>query len=175
MARSPTVDLGLGPPRGTVQTIRSLLPYLWPRHDPVGQVRVAAAGAFLLLAKGATVLLPIVYGRAVDALAPQGRAGGHLLPGHLPGAPLTVPAALIVAYGLLRFGSTGFGELRDAVFAAVQQRAARRLALETFDHLHRLSLRFHLDRQTGALSRVIDRGTAGIQSVLRLAVFNVIP
>jgi ATP-binding cassette, subfamily B, heavy metal transporter len=175
MARSPTVDLGLGPPRGTVQTIRSLLPYLWPRRDPVGQVRVAAAGAFLLLAKGATVLLPIVYGRAVDALAPQGSAGGHLLPGHLPGAALTVPAALIVAYGLLRLGSTGFGELRDAVFAAVQQRAARRLALETFDHLHRLSLRFHLDRQTGALSRVIDRGTAGIQSVLRLAVFNVIP
>jgi len=175
MARSPTVDLGLGPPRGTVQTIRSLLPYLWPRHDPVGQVRVVAAGAFLLLAKGATVLLPIVYGRAVDALAPQGRAGGHLLPGHLPGAALTVPVALIVAYGFLRLGSTGFGELRDAVFAAVQQRAARRLALETFDHLHRLSLRFHLDRQTGALSRVIDRGTAGIQSVLRLAVFNVIP
>jgi len=175
MARSPTVDLGLGPPRGTVQTIRSLLPYLWPRHDPIGQLRVVAAGAFLLLAKGATVLLPIVYGRAVDALAPEGRVAGHLLPNHLPGAALTVPAALIVAYGFLRLGSTGFGELRDAVFAAVQQRAARRLALETFDHLHRLSLRFHLDRQTGALSRVIDRGTAGIQSVLRLAVFNVIP
>ena len=175
MARSPTVDLGLGQPRGTVQTIRSLLPYLWPKHDPVGRLRVVVAGAFLLLAKGATVYLPIVYGRAVDVLAPQGRGGGHLLAGHAPSAVLTVPAALIVAYGLLRLGSTGFGELRDAVFAAVQQRAARRLALETFDHLHRLSLRFHLDRQTGALSRVIDRGTAGIQSVLRLAVFNVIP
>jgi len=175
MARSPTVDLGLGPPRGTAQTIRSLLPYIWPKHDPVGRLRVIAAGGFLLLAKGATVLMPIVYSRAVDALAPQGRTGGHLLPTHVAGAALTVPAALIVAYGLLRLGSTGFSELRDAVFAAVQQRAARRLALETFDHLHRLSLRFHLDRQTGALSRVIDRGTAGIQSVLRLAVFNVIP
>jgi ATP-binding cassette, subfamily B, heavy metal transporter len=175
MTRSPTVDLGLGPRRDTIQTIRSLLPYLWPKHDPVGRLRVVAAAGFLLLAKGATVLLPIVYGRAVDALAPQGGGPGHLLPGHVPDAALTVPTALIVSYGLLRLGSTGFGELRDAVFAAVQQRAARRLALETFDHLHRLSLRFHLDRQTGALSRVIDRGTAGIQSVLRLAAFNVIP
>ncbi len=96
--------------------------------------------------------------------------------GHpLPGGMLAIPAALIVAYGLLRIGSQGFGELRDAVFAAVQQRAARQLALQTFDHLHALSLRFHLDRQTGGLSRVIDRGTAGIQTVLRLAVFNVIP
>jgi ATP-binding cassette, subfamily B, heavy metal transporter len=175
MARSPTIDLGLGPPRGTTRTIRSLLPYLWPKHDPVGKLRVIAAAVFLLLAKGATILLPIVYGRAVDALVPEESGRGHGLSAQVPHAALTVPVALIVAYGLLRLGSTGFGELRDAVFAAVQQRAARRLALETFDHLHRLSLRFHLDRQTGALSRVIDRGTAGIQSVLRLAVFNVIP
>src|SRR5271163_4147043 len=111
MARSPTVDLGLGPPRGTAQTIRSLLPYIWPKHDPVGRLRVIAAGGFLLLAKGATVLMPIVYSRAVDALAPQGRTGGHLLPTHVAGAALTVPAALIVAYGLLRLGSTGFSEL----------------------------------------------------------------
>ncbi|HEY6434570.1 MAG TPA: ABC transporter ATP-binding protein/permease, partial [Acetobacteraceae bacterium] len=122
---------------------------------------------FLVLAKGATVLVPIVYGRAVDALAPK----GHPLPGGL----LAIPAALIVSYGLLRIGSQGFGELRDAVFAAVQQRAARKLALQTFEHLHALSLRFHLDRQTGGLSRVIDRGTTGIQTVLRLAIFNVIP
>jgi ABC-type transport system involved in Fe-S cluster assembly fused permease/ATPase subunit len=88
---------------------------------------------------------------------------------------VVVPTALIVAYGLLRIASQGFGELRDAIFASVQQRAARRIALQSFVHLHALSLRFHLDRQTGGLSRLIDRGTQGIQSVLRLAVFNVIP
>jgi ATP-binding cassette subfamily B protein len=88
---------------------------------------------------------------------------------------LSVPFALIVGYGLLRIASSGFGELRDAVFAAVQQRTVRKVALQTFQHLHALSMRFHLDRQTGGLSRAIERGTAGVQSVLRLAVFNIIP
>ena len=150
-------------PRHTFQTIRSLLPYLWPRHDPWARVRVVVASVFLILAKGATVYVPIVYGRAVDTLSPKGHAA------------LVVPVALIIAYGGLRIASQGFGELRDAVFAAVQQRAARKVALQVFQHLHALSLRFHLDRQTGGLSRVIDRGTQGIQSVLRLAVFNVVP
>lgn len=151
------------PERSTWSTIRSLLPYLWPRESLAARGRVVAAFAFLLAAKGATVLVPIVFARAVDALAPKG-AGG-----------LVVPVALVVGYGLLRVASSGFAELRDAVFAAVQQRAVRRVALETFRHLHGLSLRFHLDRQTGGLSRAIDRGTAGIESVLRMAVFNVVP
>ncbi len=151
-------------PRHTLQTTRSLLPYLWPRNDPWARVRVVAATLFLVLAKGATVYVPIVYGRAVDALSPKGHA-----------AVIVIPAALIISYGLLRIASQGFGELRDAVFAAVQQRAARKIALQVFQHLHSLSLRFHLDRQTGGLSRIIDRGTQGIQSVLRLAVFNVVP
>ncbi len=128
------------------------------------RARVTVAMLFLVAAKGATVLLPVVYGRAVDALAPKGA-----------GAALAVPVALILGYGLLRVASSGFAELRDAVFAAVQQRATRRVALRTFRHLHALSLRYHLDRQTGGLARVIDRGTLGIQSVLRLAVFNVVP
>jgi ATP-binding cassette subfamily B protein len=149
--------------RSTFDTIRSLVPYLWPRDSVGARVRVAIAFAFLLAAKGATVLVPLVYSRAVDALAP--RAGGVL----------AVPIALIVGYGLLRIAASGFGELRDAVFAAVQQRTVRRVALQTFRHLHRLSLRFHLDRQTGGLSRAIDRGTGGIEAVLRLAVFNVVP
>ena len=88
---------------------------------------------------------------------------------------LTIPIALILGYGLLRIASAGFAEMRDAIFASVQMRAARRVALETFEHLHRLSLRFHMDRQTGGLSRSIERGTLGIQSVLRLAIFNIIP
>ncbi len=119
---------------------------------------------FLVAAKLATVLLPVVYGRAVDALAPKGAA-----------AVAAVPVALILGYGLLRIASSGFAEMRDAVFAAVQQRATRRVGLQTFRHLHALSLRFHMDRQTGGLARAIDRGTLGIQSVLRLAVFNIVP
>ena len=89
--------------------------------------------------------------------------------------PRTVPLALIIGYCLLRIASAAFAELRDAVFAAVQQRAVRRIAMQTFEHLHRLSLRFHLDRNTGGLSRAIDRGTRGIEQVLRFAVFNILP
>jgi ABC-type transport system involved in Fe-S cluster assembly fused permease/ATPase subunit len=145
-------------------TIRSLLPYLWPAGDPGAKFRVAAAMILLVLAKVATVYVPVIYGRLVDALAPKGGS-----------AMLAVPLALVLAYGGLRVGSAAFGELRDALFAKVQQRAVRTAALRTFRHLHALSLRFHLDRQTGALARAIDRGTTGIQSTLRLAVFNVVP
>jgi ABC-type transport system involved in Fe-S cluster assembly fused permease/ATPase subunit len=152
------------PPRSDLATIRSLLPYLWPRGDHVAHIRIIAAALFLVGAKVATVLVPVLYARVVDALAPK---GAH--------AVLAVPVAFIIGYGLLRIASSGFGELRDAVFAAVQQRAVRRVARETFEHMHRLSLRFHLDRQTGGLARNIDRGTKGIENVLRLAVFNILP
>ena len=148
--------------RSSWQTVLSLLPYLWPRGDTGSHIRVVAAIACLLIAKVATVYIPLVYSHAVDALAPK----DHLL---------TVPIGLIVGYGLLRVASAGFAELRDAVFAAVQQRTVRKVALQTFEHLHRLSLRYHLDRQTGGLSRAIERGTAGIESVLRFAVFNILP
>jgi ATP-binding cassette subfamily B protein len=165
MAKPPPAEL---PPELTVQrsgirTVLSLLPYLWPASNPVARLRVAAAMLFLVLAKGATVIVPVIYGRMVDALAPRG------------GGVLVLPMALIVAYGLARVATAGFGELRDALFASVGQRAVRQLSLRTFRHLHALSLRFHLDRQTGGLARVIDRGTTGTQSVLRLAVFNVVP
>ena len=166
MAKPPPAEL---PPALTVQrsgirTVLSLLPYLWPAGNPVARLRVVVAMLFLVLAKGATVIVPVIYGRMVDALAPKG--GGSVL---------VLPMALIVAYGLARVASAGFGELRDALFASVGQRAVRQLSLRTFRHLHALSLRFHLDRQTGGLARVIDRGTTGTQSVLRLAVFNVVP
>ena len=150
--------------RSGLHTVASLLPYLWPRGEPAARVRLLVAVVLLVLAKVATVYVPVVYARAVDALSPKG-----------PTTLLVIPAALIVAYGLLRVASSGFAELRDAVFASVQQRIARKLALQTFEHLHRLSLRFHMDRQTGGLSRVIERGQLGIQNVLRLAVFNIIP
>ena len=148
--------------RNGFQTVRSLLPYLWPRNDWNSHARVMAAVVLLVLAKVATVYIPIVYSHAVDALAPA----NHVL---------TVPFGLIGAYALLRVASSGFAEMRDAVFAAVQQRTIRKVALQTFRHLHQLSLRFHLDRQTGGLSRAIERGTGGVEAVLRLAVFNILP
>ena len=148
--------------RNGFQTVRSLMPYLWPRGDRASHVRVTAAAVMLVLSKVATVYIPVVYSQAVDALSPKNSV-------------LVVPMALIVAYVLLRVASAGFAEMRDAVFAAVQQRTIRKVALQSFQHLHRLSLRFHLDRQTGGLSRAMERGTAGIESVLRLAVFNILP
>ncbi len=151
--------------RSGLRTVAALLPFLWPKGNPGAKVRVVTAILFMVLAKVATVYVPVLYGRTVDALAP---ASG-------PMAGLAVVSSLIIAYGLARIGGAGFGEIRDALFASVQQRAVRLLALRTFRHLHGVSLRFHLDRQTGGLSRVIDRGTQGMQSVLRLAVFNVVP
>jgi ATP-binding cassette subfamily B protein len=154
-------------PRSALQTIASLLPYLWPKGDAASHARVILSSIFLVAAKGANVLVPIAYAAAVDALTPRD------LPGHT--TLIVVPAAIILGYGLTRIAASFFGEFRDAIFARVQQRAARTVALETFRHLHGLSLRFHLDRQTGGLSRAIERGTQGVQSVLRLAVFNVLP
>ena len=152
-----------GPRRSNWDTIKSLLPYLWPAGDPGARFRVVVAASFLILAKVATVYIPIVYSHAVDALTPKGSA------------VVAVPFALILAYGLLRLASAGFGELRDAAFASVQQRTVRRVALQTFQHMHRLSLRFHLDRHTGGVSRAIERGSAAIEQVLRFAVFNIVP
>ena len=154
-----------GKPRSNWETIKSLAPYLWPKNDRGARFRVVVALSFLVLAKIANVYVPVFYARAVDALSNQGGTA-HVL---------AVPVGLIVIYGLVRLSSAGFGELRDAVFAAVQQRTVRSVALQTFQHMHRLSLRFHLDRQTGGVSRAIERGSAGIEQVLRLAVFNLVP
>ncbi len=154
-----------GRSRSNAETIKSLIPYLWPKGDPAARLRVVVAMGFLVLAKVAIVYVPIFYSRAVDALSHRGPTA----------QVLAVPVGLIVGYGLMRLASAAFGELRDAVFASVQQRTVRRVALQTFQHMHRLSLRFHLDRQTGGVSRAIERGSAGIESVLRLAVFNIVP
>ncbi len=151
------------PSRSSLATIGSLLAWLWPRGDRRGQARILLAIASLIAAKIATVLVPVYYSRAVDLLAPK-----H-------GGAMVVPVALIGAYGLARIAASGFGEWRDALFARVQQRTVRRIARETFVHLHRLSLAFHLERQTGGLARAIDRGTRGIEQVLRFAVFNILP
>lgn len=140
----------------------TLLPYLWPPEQRNIRLRVVAALGCLVLAKIATVLLPVAYKYAVDALA--GESG-----------PITLPLWAIVAYGLARITSLGFAELRDALFARVAQRAIRDAGLTVFQHLHRLALRFHLDRQTGGLSRVIERGTRAIETLLSFALFNILP
>jgi len=149
--------------RSSLATIASLLVWLWPRGEPAAQGRVALAMASLIAAKLATVAVPVFYSRAVDILAPKG------------GGVAALPVALILGYGLMRIAAAGFGELRDGLFAAVQQRTVRRVARETFIHLHRLSLGFHLERRTGGLARAIDRGMRGIEQVLRFAVFNILP
>ncbi len=142
-----------------------IAPYLWPKGETELRARVVAAMVLLAAAKVANVLVPIMYARAVDALAPKEGVG----------AVLTIPAALVLGYGLLRVLATGFGELRNAVFAKVQARAGRRVALEVFEHLHALSMRFHMDRATGGLSRVIERGVRGIATSLNFLLFNIIP
>jgi ATP-binding cassette subfamily B protein len=152
------------PPRRTDRdTLAFLLPYVWPKDAPELRARVILAFLLLLGGKYATVNVPILYKGAVDALS--------------VGAPhaIAVPVALIIGYGILRVAASAAAELRDAVFAKVGQRAIRSLGLATFRHLHALSLRFHLERQTGGLSRVIERGTSGIDNLLSYLVFMILP
>ncbi|MBT5659641.1 MAG: metal ABC transporter permease, partial [Rhodospirillaceae bacterium] len=150
-------------PRNDLRTLRSLLPYLWPKDSLNFRIRVMVALGLLVAAKIINVYVPILYKQAVDILSAEGAA------------VLVLPLGLLVAYGLVRIMVVAFGELRDAVFAKVSQRAIRKVALETFRHLHRLSLRFHLDRQTGGLSRIIERGTKGIEFLLTFMLFNILP
>lgn len=143
--------------RNDWQVIRTLLPYLWEF-----KVRVASALILLVMAKLASVAVPLLLKEIVDAL-------------DQPRAMLVMPVLLLIGYGALRLCSTLFGELRDAVFAKVTQRAIRRVALKVFGHLHALSLRFHLERQTGGVSRDIERGTRGISFLLNFMLFNILP
>ena len=151
-------------PSGSLKTLVALLPYLWPSGQWELRARVVIALLLLGAAKVAVVCIPILYGKAVDHLTTD----NSLL-------PLTLPIGLIVGYGIARVLSIAFGELRDAVFAKVGQRAIRTLALQVFKHLHKLSLNFHLARQTGGLSRSIERGMRSIELLLRFSLFNIIP
>ena len=158
----------LGPPRrkGCLQdelrALKSLAPYLWPRDSFGLRVRVVLALVFLLAGKLVNICVPLLYKQAVDAISPAK-------------VVIAVPVALIIAYGLARVMSQGFNELRNAIFAKVSQRAIRRMALSAFRHIHALSLRFHLERRTGGLSRAVERGTAGIDFLLSFMLFNVLP
>jgi len=156
----------IAPPGGRRdgETLKTLLPYLWPKEFSL-RFRVVAALICLLLAKALGVYVPVIFRNAVDVLAPGSGAADSI----------AVPVGLILAYGAARVMSQGFGELRDALFARVAQRAIRTVALQVFRHLHALALRFHLDRQTGGLNRGIERGTKGIEFLLSFMLFNILP
>jgi ATP-binding cassette subfamily B protein len=150
-----------------LRTIKSVLPYLWPADHPWVKRRVVWAMIVLIGAKVISVLTPFLYKAAVDALSGEMRDDSLLL---MLGA-----VALTIAYGVARIFTVGFGELRDFIFVPVSQRALRQLALETFGHIHRLSLRYHLTRKTGGLSRIIERGVKGVDFLLRFMLFSVGP
>jgi ATP-binding cassette, subfamily B, heavy metal transporter len=153
------------PRRGGLDALKGLMPYLWPKGELELRLRVVGALACLVAAKIANVAVPFLYRQAIDAL------GG----GAQHSAVLAVPLTVIFAYGSARILSLAFAELRDAVFARVAQRAVRTIGLNVFRHLHALSLRFHLERQTGGLTRAIERGTKGIESLLTFSLFNILP
>lgn len=144
------------------KTLLTLGHYLWPLHRKDLKTRVILALGCLALAKLVSVYIPFIYKKAVDELS-----GLH--------TSLVLPIGLIVSYGLARVLNDVFGELRDFIFVRVSQNAKRNIALETFQHLHQLSLRFHIERQTGGLSRVIERGTRGVEFTLSFMLFNIVP
>ncbi|MDE0113561.1 MAG: ABC transporter ATP-binding protein/permease [Albidovulum sp.] len=150
------------------RTVRSVAPYLWPRGDLAGRTRVVAALLALACAKLLSVATPFVYKTAVDALT----SGEAISVGF---AFAIGAVGITVAYGVARLLSVGFDQLRDVAFAKVGQRALRLIALETFKHLHSLSLRYHISRKTGGLSRIIERGTKGVEFLLRFILLAVGP
>lgn len=150
----------------TLSTIRSLWPYMWPTDRPDLKRKVVFAFVVLVFAKFVTVLVPFTFKWATDALNAEGN-----LPTWLP-AYLLVPVMLVISYNVGRVMVVGLNNLRDAYFASVGQHAVRKLSAIVFRHIHGLSLRYHLQRRTGGLSRVIERGTKGIESIVRFTILN---
>lgn len=147
-------------------TLVRLWPFIWPADRPDLKVRVLIALVLLLAAKVATVMVPFFYKAAVDQLTIE--------PGS-PAALIVVPLAMVIAYGVGRVMMIVFAQIRDALFTKVGQHAVRTLALKTFEQIHRLSLRFHLERRTGGLARVIERATKAIEVIIRFTILNTIP
>ncbi|MCB1459001.1 MAG: metal ABC transporter permease, partial [Nitratireductor sp.] len=139
---------------------------MWPGDRPDLKARVVWAMVILVLAKVITVLVPYFYKWSTDALT-----GDNTTPGWMP-AFLVVPVMLVIAYNVGRVAMTGFSQIRDAMFASVGQHAVRQLSTIVFRHMHALSLRYHLQRRTGGLSRVIERGTKGIEAIVRFTILN---
>ncbi len=148
-------------------TIRRVIPYLWPDGQSWVKKRVVGAMFFLLLSKVVAVFAPFLYKAAVDSLAGESNSATWLL---ALGA-----VGLTIAYGMTRALTIGFAQMRDVVFARVGQRALRMLALQTFEHIHKLSMRYHITRKTGGLSRIVERGVKGVEFLLRFLLFSVGP
>ena len=165
-SKATSADMPARPASGW-QTMRRVLPYLWPVGEAWVKRRVVGALAMLLVAKIISVSTPFFYKQAVDALAGETPDAGTIM-------ALTA-IGLTVAYGMARLGSVVFGELRDVIFVRVGQRALRKLAIETFTHIHRLSMRYHITRKTGGLSRIIERGVKGVDFLLRFMLFSIGP
>ncbi|XSG81133.1 MAG: ABCB family ABC transporter ATP-binding protein/permease [Methyloligella sp. ZOD6] len=158
---------------GHFAVLRDLAPYIWPADRPDLKRRVVFAFLALIAAKVVTLSAPIAYKTVVDLLS--GEATPDELAVFSSFDLVLVPIMLVVAYGMARIFMVAFAQLRDVLFTAVSQNAVRNLANRTFQHLHRLSLRFHLERRTGGLSRVIERGVRGIDTIVRMAMLNSIP
>ena len=157
---------------GLLATYRRLWPYLWPHGRSDLQRRIFLAFALLMLAKAATMVMPFTFKWATDALV---SATDKTAPASLPTGLLSAPFLLIGFYGLSRVAMAAMTQVRDGLFAKVAMHAVRRLALLTFEHMHRLSLRFHLERKTGGLTRVLERGRNGIEELSRLMVLTLVP
>ena len=157
----PSADIAPQLSTSDWKTLKRLFPYLWEY-----KWRVAAALSFMVCAKLANVGVPLLLKELIDTMS---------VPVNGVQAVLTVPLALLIAYGLLRLSVSGFTELRELVFAQATQGAARKIALQTFEHLHNLSLRFHLERQTGGMSRDIERGVRGIESLITYSLYSIVP
>ncbi|MDE4620021.1 ABCB family ABC transporter ATP-binding protein/permease [Sinorhizobium meliloti] len=166
MAQKKTVSADSANP---IETIANLWPYMWPADRIDLKLRVVWATVILVIAKAVLVLVPYFFKWATDALNNKPDALGFL-PQFLTGAVM-----LVLAYNLARLLQAGLNQLRDALFASVGQHAVRQLAYKTFVHMHQLSLRFHLERRTGGLSRIIERGTKGIETIVRFTILNSVP
>jgi len=147
-----------------IPTLKRFLPYLWPKGEPSLRLRIIIAGLLVLCAKAAILTMPFIYKAVIDGMANDALE-----------TELTVLLALVGAYGLARFGQVMFDNLRNIVFEKVGQQAARRLATNVFTHLHSLSLRFHLGRRTGEVTKIIERGTKSIDVMLYFLLFNIAP
>ncbi|RWP65420.1 ABC transporter ATP-binding protein/permease [Mesorhizobium sp.] len=153
----------------TFKTLRNLWPYMWPADRADLRARVVWATVLLVVAKLTLVAGPYFFKWATDALAGDAKSAPPLP------AFMLAPVMLVIAYNVVRLVQLGFNQMRDALFARVGQYAVRQLAFRTFVHMHQLSLRFHLERRTGGLSRIIERGTKGIETIVRFTVLNTLP
>ena len=148
---------------------KKIIEYIWPKGRNDIKLRIVLALFILILAKIITVLVPFFYKWSTDSIL-----GNNTMPSFFPALVFT-PIILIISFGIGRTMMVGFNQLRDALFAKVGQNAVRSIGRDSFIHIHNLSLRFHLDRKTGKLNRIVDRGMKGIENIIRLVVLNTFP